>query len=187
MWMEYVKSDLGRYVGQENIRFKPFVKQYLFNPGFKFTFWLRLNKYTTSPALKMISQMQWSRLSRKYMLHISPQMELGYGFYIGHGGCVVISPTARIGNNVNVSQFTTIGSNNKSAATIGDNVYIGPNVCIVERVTIGDNVTIGAGSVVTKDIAANTVAAGVPAKAINSYNADNQYIKNGYRDYCLFK
>ena len=67
-----------------------------------------------------------------------------------------MNPTTIIGNNVNLSQFTTIGANGgKQAAYIGDNVYIGPNVCIIDNVKIGNNATIGAGSVVTKDIPEN--------------------------------
>lgn len=50
--------------------------------------------------------------------------------------------------------------------SIGNNVYIGINCTILPGVTIGDNVIIGAGSVVTKDIPSNSVAAGVPAKVI---------------------
>ena len=75
-----------------------------------------------------------------------------------------------IGNNCNVSQFLSIGTNKRTPATIGDNVYIGPNVCIVEDVKIGNNVTIGAGAVVTKDIPDNATTAGVPAKVINYTN-----------------
>ena len=80
-----------------------------------------------------------------------------------------------IGNNCNLSQFTTIGSNDGKAATIGDNVYIGPGVCVVEDVTIGSNATIGAGSVVTKDIPANATAAGNYAKVLN-FNNPGRYI-----------
>ncbi|QDH78469.1 sugar O-acetyltransferase [Echinicola soli] len=50
--------------------------------------------------------------------------------------------------------------------TIGDNVWIGGNVCIMPGVNIGDNVTIGAGSVVTKDIPSNVLAFGNPCKVV---------------------
>lgn len=52
--------------------------------------------------------------------------------------------------------------------TIGDNVYIGLNVTIMPGVNIGIKVIIGAGSIETKDIPDNRVAAGVLAKVIKS-------------------
>ncbi|WP_186757203.1 sugar O-acetyltransferase [Echinicola salinicaeni] len=52
--------------------------------------------------------------------------------------------------------------------TIGDNVWIGGNVCIMPGVNIGDNVTIGAGAVVTKDIPDNVLAYGNPCRVIKS-------------------
>ena len=57
---------------------------------------------------------------------------MNYGLYISHGGPVVVNPSTVIGDNCNLSQFVTIGSNEGKAAVIGDNVYIGPNTCIVE-------------------------------------------------------
>lgn len=88
-----------------------------------------------------------------------------------------------IGNNCNVSQFLSIGTNKRTPATIGDNVYIGPNVCIVEDVNIGNNVTIGAGAVVTKDIPDNATAAGVPARVLN-YDNPGIYVARRYKNYC---
>lgn len=52
--------------------------------------------------------------------------------------------------------------------TIGKNVWIGANATILGGVNIGDNSIIAAGAVVTKDIPANSVAGGIPAKVIKS-------------------
>lgn len=53
-----------------------------------------------------------------------------------------------------------------SPISIGNNVWLGTHVVVLKGVRIGDNCVIGAGSVVTSDIAANSLAAGVPAKVI---------------------
>lgn len=47
-----------------------------------------------------------------------------------------------------------------------DNVWIGTGSILLKGVTIGENSVVGAGSVVTKDVAANTIVAGNPAKVI---------------------
>lgn len=49
---------------------------------------------------------------------------------------------------------------------IGSNIYFGTDVIVLKGVTIGDNCVIAAGSIITKDIPANSVAAGAPAKVI---------------------
>jgi acetyltransferase-like isoleucine patch superfamily enzyme len=49
---------------------------------------------------------------------------------------------------------------------IGNNVWIGYGACILRGVTVGDNAIIGTNSVVTKDVPANAVVAGLPAKVI---------------------
>lgn len=65
---------------------------------------------------------------------------------------------------------------------IKENVWVGANVVILPGVTIGENSVIGAGSVVTKDIPANTVAAGVPCKVIREITEhDREYYYNDLR------
>ena len=60
--------------------------------------------------------------------------------------------------------------------TIGHNVWIGGNAVICPGVTIGDNCVIGAGSVVTKDVPAWSIAAGNPARVIRKITKeDRQY------------
>ncbi|NLJ94912.1 MAG: sugar O-acetyltransferase [Clostridiaceae bacterium] len=56
--------------------------------------------------------------------------------------------------------------------TIGNNCWFGANVSVLPGVTIGDNCVIAAGAVVTKDIPAYSIAAGVPAKVIGKAPAD---------------
>lgn len=113
-------------------------------------------------------------------MQIPVNTKIGYGFYIGHGVGIVINRGTTIGNNVNISQFLSIGSNKRTPATIGDNVYIGPNVCIVEDVNIGSNTTIAAGAVVIKDIPENKTAAGCPAKVIGDNNHP-EYVHNRWK------
>ncbi|MCC8450015.1 sugar O-acetyltransferase [Streptomyces rochei] len=50
--------------------------------------------------------------------------------------------------------------------TVGDNVWLGGGVIVLPGVTIGDNSVIGAGAVVTKDVPANVVAVGNPARPV---------------------
>ncbi|MDQ4503385.1 sugar O-acetyltransferase [Sinomonas sp. ASV322] len=56
--------------------------------------------------------------------------------------------------------------------TIGDNVWLGGGVIVCPGVTIGDNSVIGAGAVVTRDIPANVVAVGNPARVIRTIAVD---------------
>lgn len=172
--IEYIKSDFIRYGA--DISLKNIIKQMLSPTDHclqYIAFW-RLS----STGNRIINKIH-KRLSIKYGIQIPPQTKIGYGFYIGHGVGVIINHTTVIGNNCNISQFTTIGSNSGKAAVIGDNVYIGPSVCIVEDIKIGDNVSIGAGAVVVKNIPNNTTVAGVPAKVI-SYKEPGRFIKNKF-------
>ena len=61
--------------------------------------------------------------------------------------------------------------------TIGDYCNFGPNVVVCPGVTIGDNCVIGAGSVVTRDIPANTFAAGAPARGFRPITEQDDIAK----------
>jgi maltose O-acetyltransferase len=56
--------------------------------------------------------------------------------------------------------------------TIGDDVWIGGNAVILPGVTIGNNCVVAAGAVVTKDVPANSLVAGVPARIIKQLPND---------------
>ncbi len=107
---------------------------------------------------------------------------VGESFYANFNLVVLDEAPVTFGNNVFIAPncaFYTAGhptdpvERNKGLEyarpiTVGDNVWIGGNVCVLPGVRIGDNCVIGAGSVVVKDIPANSVAVGNPCKAIKS-------------------
>ncbi|MGE0201234.1 MAG: DapH/DapD/GlmU-related protein [Candidatus Melainabacteria bacterium] len=98
-----------------------------------------------------------------------------YCILYGHGGLT-------IGDNVLIASHTTIIPANhrfdrsdipirdqgetKQGVTIGSDVWIGTHVSILDGVTIGDGAVIAAGAVVTRDIPANAIAGGVPARVL---------------------
>ena len=90
-----------------------------------------------------------------------------------HGG-VTIGDGCQIGHNVVFATLNHFIEAEKRKMTysapivLGKNVWIGSNATILQGVTIGDNAVVGAGAVVTKDVPANTVVGGVPAKFIKS-------------------
>lgn len=68
--------------------------------------------------------------------------------------------------------------NSSGHVTIGNNVSFGQNVMVLKGVTIGDNCFIGAGSIVTRDIPANSIAVGSPCKVVLSLEEYYQKRKN---------
>jgi acetyltransferase-like isoleucine patch superfamily enzyme len=65
-------------------------------------------------------------------------------------------------------------SYNISEVIIEDNVWLGEFVSVLPGVTIGKGAIIGSNSVVTKDIPANTIAVGSPARVIKKYNFETK-------------
>jgi lipopolysaccharide O-acetyltransferase len=57
-----------------------------------------------------------------------------------------------------------------NSVVIGDDCWLGQNVCILPGVKLGKSVVVGAGSVVTKDIPDNCIVAGVPATIIKKFD-----------------
>lgn len=117
-------------------------------------------------------------------------IEVGENFFANYNLTILDVGKVTIGKNVmiapNVSIYTAghpVHPDSRNSGyeygipiTIGDNVWIGGSVVILPGVTIGNNAVIGAGSVVTKDIPDNAIAAGSPCKVIRTVTeADRNY------------
>ena len=94
----------------------------------------------------------------------------GAAFVLNHPYATVINAKS-IGDGFTICQLTTIGNKihgrNDLVPTIGNNVSLGANVCIIGDITIGDNVIVGAGSVIVKDVPSNCTVVGNPARIIS--------------------
>jgi len=87
------------------------------------------------------------------------------------GNDVLIGPGCKIISSSHPLDYRLRKNENRGLCiskpvTIGNDVFIGAGVTILPGVTIGDKAVVGAGSVVTKDVAPETVVAGNPAKVI---------------------
>ncbi len=171
-----IKSDNYRVVGKYEPT-KTIVMKNLRHLGDSVLFWFRLCQYR-GLFFRFFCSVFYV-ISKRANIYIPPLTRIGYGIELGHKMSIVINGGTIIGNNVSLSHFVSIGTNHDTPAIIGDNVYIGPNTCIVENVRIGNGVTIGAGAVVTRDIPNNATAVGSPAKVIN-YNNPSRYILNPF-------
>lgn len=171
--INYIRSDLYRCYGKCD--FLTFIKGFFLNKGFNYMFYLRCVQH--GRILKIISLVPYWIKRNFGIINIGRNCSIGYGLYIGHNGPVIVNDSAVIGNNVNLSQCMTIGSNEGKAAVIEDEVYIGPNVCIVGDVRIGEKSTIGAGTIVVKNVPKKATCVGNPGKIIN-LESNARFIKN---------
>ncbi|NRG45253.1 sugar O-acetyltransferase [Bacillus sp. CRN 9] len=118
-------------------------------------------------------------LEHNFHCDIGSNIHVGDYFYAGYNCTILDMATVRIGDNCmigpNVGIYTAGHSiqpkdRNKSGYAIpihiGNDVWIGGSSVILSGVTIGDNSVVAAGSVVTKDVPANVIVAGNPARKI---------------------
>ena len=143
----------------------------------RFGQWLLKQNWLVRFLLSPVYVLQFHRMRSKWGIEIPRQTEVGEGLYIGHFGGITISPDARIGKNVDISQQVTIGvsghGERRGCPTIGDNVYLAPGAKLFGRITIGNNVAIGANAVVHKDIPDNSTVVLAPGFEIISRSVDD--------------
>lgn len=132
-------------------------------------------------------------------VHFEPGFRCEFGFNISIGNnfyanydCIMLDGNKiEIGDNVLFGPRAGIYTSNHAIdpserqnggcfskpVKIGNNVWMGGDVKVLQGVSIGDNTVIGAGSVVTRDIPANAVAAGNPCKVLRKITDSD---KTGY-------
>lgn len=145
------------------------------------------NSYHTPEELhQLMSQLTGQTLDENFSMFPPFYTDCGKNIHIGRGvfinsGCkfqdqggIYIGDHCLIGHNVVIATLNHGMLPEERSdliprpVRIGNGVWIGSGSIILSGVTIGDNAVIGAGSLVTKDIPADMVAVGSPAKVIRS-------------------
>lgn len=99
--------------------------------------------------------------------YLGPQVKMGHFSYVGD---------AKVGARTNIGAGTITcnygADKNKHRTVIGEDVFIGSDTMMVAPICIGARSRTGAGSVVTKDVPADSTAVGVPARIIKRGSAE---------------
>lgn len=109
-----------------------------------------------------------------YQTHVGSRTFANWGLVALDVGRITIGDDVQIGPNVQLLTAThPVEAGPRRAKwegskpiTIGDNVWLGGGVIVCPGVTIGENTVVGAGAVVVRDLPANVVAVGNPARVI---------------------
>ena len=108
-------------------------------------------------------------------VEIHPGARIGKGVFIDHGMGVVIGETSEIGDRCLLYQGVTLGGTGKESGkrhpTLENNVVVGAGAKVLGNICIGTNTRIGAGSVVVKNIEANTTVVGIPGRVVQQSDA----------------
>lgn len=118
------------------------------------------------------------------------KLTIGDDVLINAGVGIAANQEVYIGNNVKIGPRTSIfdsvyhavepadeGRDLRKKITIHDNVWIGTGALILPGVTIGKNAVVSAGSTVTRDVPANTLVSGTPAKPMRELSIHDGWIR----------
>ena len=104
-------------------------------------------------------------------VEIHPGARIGKGVFIDHGMGVVIGETSEIGDRCLLYQGVTLGGTGKESGkrhpTLESNVVVGAGAKVLGGIYVGTNTRIGAGSVVVKNVDANSTVVGIPGRIVH--------------------
>lgn len=178
-FIEYVKT--GKALSSDEIHN---LMNEMSNEARRITFRLNSEYHTSEEVRDFLSDLmgykvpETLRVFPPFYTDFGKNIHLGENVFINacchfqdHGG-ITIGDGCQIGHNV---VFATLNHGQKpedrantypAPIVLGRNVWIGSNSTILAGVTIGDNAIVAAGAVVSKDVEADTIVGGVPAKFI---------------------
>ena len=162
--------DTARAYKKNDPAVRSLLEVILLYPGYHALGFYRVAHFLNTIHLYFLARLvsQFGRFITQIEIH--PAAKIGRRFVIDHGNGVVIGETAIVGDDCLVHHGVTLGSKVrepiKRHPTLQNGVRIGALAVLLGDITIGEGAIIGAGSVVTKDVEAHDIVAGVPAKSV---------------------
>jgi len=165
-----IKSDLA-IIRERDPAARGLLEILLCYPGFQALSLHRISHKLWNYNLPLLPRLL-SQINRAFTgIEIHPGARIGQGVFIDHGMGVVIGETTEIGNRCLLYQGVTLGGTGKESGkrhpTLGENVVIGAGAKVLGAITIGTNTRIGAGSVVVRDVEANSTVVGIPGRVVH--------------------
>lgn len=107
-------------------------------------------------------------ISQSALVALDADITIGNHTLLGSGVKIYTSDFHSLDHNIRRDVKKDMASRVSKSISIGADCWLGAGVMVLKGVTIGDRVVIAAGSVVTKDIPSDCVAAGVPCRKLRS-------------------
>lgn len=179
-YLEYVNSGKTIYAPSEELAFSGYLTQ----EALKITAVMNSGYHEPEELQDLFAELTGQEINRTLGLITPFYTDCGKNIHIGehvfiNTGCTMQDQGGvYIGDGALIGHHCMIATLNHEFAPdhrqelhpkpvrIGRNVWIGANVTILPGVTIGNGAIVSAGAVVTKDVAENTIVAGVPAKKV---------------------
>ena len=165
-----IKTDLA-IIKERDPAARDLLEILLCYPGFQALTLHRISHRLWRSGLPLLPRLL-SQITRTLTgIEIHPGAQIGHGVFIDHGMGVVIGETTEIGNRCLLYQGVTLGGTGKEHGkrhpTLAENVVVGAGAKVLGAIHVGANTRIGAGSVVVRDVEADSTVVGIPGRVVH--------------------
>ena len=169
-FIKFIKSDFS-IIKERDPAARGILEILICYPGFQALVMHRISHKLWNYKIPLLPRVlsQFTRLFTGIEIH--PGAQIGRGVFIDHGMGVVIGETSQIGNRCLLYQGVTLGGTGKDHGkrhpTLEENVVVGAGAKVLGAITVGTNTRIGAGSVVVRNVEADSTVVGIPGRVVH--------------------
>ncbi|KGG13668.1 MULTISPECIES: serine O-acetyltransferase [Prochlorococcus] len=168
--LKAIKSDIA-IIRERDPAARGLLEIILCYPGFQAIFLHRISHRIWKLGIPLLPRLLSQATRSLTGIEIHPGAQIGKGVFIDHGMGVVIGETTEIGNRCLLYQGVTLGGTGKDHGkrhpTLAENVVIGAGAKVLGAIKVGTNTRIGAGSVVVRDVEADSTVVGIPGRVVH--------------------